>query len=784
MAGTDLPGAASGDEFDIIEFDDFTPAAPIAPREKDRSARRFMTLFVSERSARAVGSSGVVYRAKNVLGEQFALKRLRPSWDTPAGAAPDESRDAGRIEAFREEYRTQFALSNLPGFPQLFGYGTIGSWPAILMEWVEGETLTRARAELAVERDEQGRLRIPARAVAGIGVAALDALLLAGRAQRKLVHRDLSPNNIMLRTSARPIADQLLDGTFDVCLIDFGSATLVEPASARSFTVATSMWRGGTPEYAAPEMLTNDIAGVAALRSSASIDVYALCSVLYELYAGHTPFGIGQRGNESPYLIKTTQAPYPLVPRTEQDRPLVEALCAGIRPAQADRISAADLRRALERWLESAALIKPAADERAAHVDTADEPSGDPLSGAAGTPLTMVSVEHGGGRAAGAETAQVPAGTPTRESTTTPVATPGAGAAGKHAARGRTHTRRAVVLAACALGGLAAIGGVVGVRALLTGDPDGGDAEEPGIDLSELPVGEGSLPFFKAQDQQSERWGYLTAEGSWWLQPVLDHEPGPFAQGLAAVADNGDDALIGFVSAQGTWAIEPRFAEALPFSENLAAAREPDGSWGFIDTEGAWAVSPMFAAVGPFSQGRAAARMGEDGAWGYIDAGGAWMLAPSWIRACAFAEGVAAVEATDGGTWSLIDQAGTEVASGFAWSYARRASEGLLATQDAATGLWGFFDTAGATAVPPTFRACLSFSGGRAPAQDDASGLWGLIDTNGAWIVAPTFEEVGPTQSSLFAARDAESNLCGHLNADGSWAIAPEYLGAEFSDAE
>ena len=47
-------------------------------------------------------------------------------------------------------------LSGLKGFPRLYGWGEVDGVPAIVMEWVEGETLARLRSRFAV--DDAGRL--------------------------------------------------------------------------------------------------------------------------------------------------------------------------------------------------------------------------------------------------------------------------------------------------------------------------------------------------------------------------------------------------------------------------------------------------------------------------------------------------------------------------------------------------------------------------------------------------------------------------------------------------
>lgn len=320
----------------IVELDTFDTAFAVRPGEEREVRRRFMTLLVSPEPAPQRGAVSTVVRVENTECVPFALKTLR--LDVGDDELPRAL--AAQSRQLYEEYVNQLAVSHLRGFPRLYGYGTRRGVPVILMEWVDGLTLRAAHAAL-----EGPDGRVPARTVAALGRSVLRVLLSAESLDETFVHRDLSPRNIMLRTDSRPLEEQLRRGDFDVCLVDLGSATLAHGDT--SLTMTAGIWRNGTPDYAPPEMLTRDVAGVMELRGSSTIDVYALASVLYELYAGRTPFELAERLDASPYRIKMDEDFEPLVARDEKDGPLVRAITAGLSREQDGRPSARELHDAL-----------------------------------------------------------------------------------------------------------------------------------------------------------------------------------------------------------------------------------------------------------------------------------------------------------------------------------------------------------------------------------------------------------------------------------------------------
>ena len=346
----------TGSPAKLIRLETFDTAIAVDPAGEDAAKRRFMTLLLDPCGINQ-GNNGCVARVRNTAGETFAMKvptgcnliEEQPAEDT---RSPEEtSRRLADSAALFEEYRNLCAVSHLRWFPRAYGYGTNQDEPLILMEWVKGVSLADAAQDLP--RDASGN--VCGRGVAAIGRVVSRALIGAQNLSTPIVHRDLSPANIILRTADRTVAEQVAALDFDLCLIDMGSSVAQAPESM--LTMRTDIWRFATPAYAAPEMLTQDIPGIVAKRRDPAVDVYALCSLLYELYAGHLPYDISAADSAtggSYYLLKTQQEPCGLQPREPADQPLADIIMQGLAIEPGDRPTARQVFTAMDALLPHA----------------------------------------------------------------------------------------------------------------------------------------------------------------------------------------------------------------------------------------------------------------------------------------------------------------------------------------------------------------------------------------------------------------------------------------------
>jgi serine/threonine protein kinase len=309
------------DGLEIIEFEQFDTSFAVSPTDEGKTRRRYMTLLAEsegERSQKTRLSDAQLLHVQNTEGASFALKRLYP---VPQDADPFARR--GREAALFEEYRNQLAVSQLKGFPDVFG----------------------AAASDLTPRGKGGDA--PGTAVAAIALSILQTLISTEYLEGTFVHRDISPKNIMIQIDdGVPFKDGKEP---ECCLIDLGSSIFMRRDDA-SFTTMMDVWRAATPEYVPPEILAlNDRSQILARRSP-SIDIYALASVLYELYAGTTPLRLAGHPGEDACLIKTQSEPIPLKPHGPEDRGLTDAIMSCIKVSQAERPNARILFREIAVW--------------------------------------------------------------------------------------------------------------------------------------------------------------------------------------------------------------------------------------------------------------------------------------------------------------------------------------------------------------------------------------------------------------------------------------------------
>ena len=193
----------------------------------------------------AQGGMGTVYRAVRADDEyekRVAIKVIDSGMLSRRSA-----------ELFRHERQILASLEH-PNIARLLDGGTdeTGS-PYLVMEYVEGETITRYCDSRHLSIDE--RLKLFQKICSAIHYAH----------QNLVIHRDIKPANILVTAAAEPK------------LLDFGIAKIIDADLAPEDQTQTL--GAMTPAYASPEQLNG-------LPVTTATDVYSLGLVLYELLTG------------------------------------------------------------------------------------------------------------------------------------------------------------------------------------------------------------------------------------------------------------------------------------------------------------------------------------------------------------------------------------------------------------------------------------------------------------------------------------------------------------------
>ena len=251
------------------------------------------------------GRMGIVYEANDpILGRKVALKTIHVTFATGA-------EDPGSFEQrFFTEARAAARLAH-PGIVVVHDSGRDPATGAlyIALEYLVGQTL----ADLM-------RGGAPLGWPEALRITASIARALHHAHARRVIHRDVKPENIMLLASGEPK------------IMDFGIAKV----EASQITAAGHFF--GTPRYMSPEQARGD-------KVDARSDLFALGAVAYLLLTGRTAFA----GSTLPAIVTQVMHTDPTPP---------SEIVAGL-PPEVDRITARALAKLPEaRYPDGAAMAQ------------------------------------------------------------------------------------------------------------------------------------------------------------------------------------------------------------------------------------------------------------------------------------------------------------------------------------------------------------------------------------------------------------------------------------------
>lgn len=242
---------------------------------------------------------------------------------------PHAANDPRFVEMFMHEAELAMGL-NHPNLCAIYEFGEQEGEYFIAMEWVRGASITQLHKQL-FERGESG---LPPRVAARIAAEVADALHYAHEAvdaqgrPLKLVHRDVTPDNIMVS----------FDGK--VKLLDFG----VAKAETQRVRTEAGMLKGKFA-YMSPEQYQG-------LPLDGRADVFSLGACLYEAVTGLSLFHRSSEYETMGAIVSDEPAPRARTYKPEVP-PALDAVIAKALEKDRDHrfASAAEFHDALERFL-------------------------------------------------------------------------------------------------------------------------------------------------------------------------------------------------------------------------------------------------------------------------------------------------------------------------------------------------------------------------------------------------------------------------------------------------
>ena len=198
-------------------------------------------------------------------------------------------------ERFLKEARTMAKFSKDKGIVKALDFFEINNTAYIVMEYLEGVTLKQYLADnKRIDAEDLVELLVPL-------IEALDEIHSQG-----LIHRDISPDNIMVLPDGR------------IKLMDFGAARDYTEFGEKSLSIVLK------PGYAPPEQYqTHGVQGP-------WTDIYALCATMYKCITGENPPDAIERVMDD-HLKKISAFGIPVLPQIE------EAIIKGMSVAANDR---------------------------------------------------------------------------------------------------------------------------------------------------------------------------------------------------------------------------------------------------------------------------------------------------------------------------------------------------------------------------------------------------------------------------------------------------------------
>ncbi len=228
----------------------------------------------------------------------------------------------------------------------------------------------------------------------------------------------------------------------------------------------------------------------------------------------------------------------------------------------------------------------------------------------------------------------------------------------------------------------------------------------------------------------------------------------------------------GYFDMDGKIIINPQFAFATPFNDDLALVKTTgdNGKFGYINKEGKFVINAEYISATIFSENKAIV-VKENGAPTAINKSGKVLFSLNDVdKLCVFKDDLAAfsiVDSTDT-KWGFVDDEGKKVINA-QFSEVKNFKDGKCAVKNN-DGKWGYIDKEGKIIVNYQFDYANDFIDGKAVVLlDDKAGV---IDNDGKYIINPQFQSIEIDDENYLISQDDKYGWC---DSEGKIKINPQF---------